>query len=45
MKVVDYSTTPADADALKSAYRFLEPRLTDFLVDGFNDIAASDFFG
>jgi hypothetical protein len=44
IKVVDFRATPADADTLKSSYRFLDPRLTDFLLDGFNDITASDLF-
>jgi hypothetical protein len=42
IKVVDYRTTLAGADALKSAYRFLDPRVTDFLLDGFNDSTVPD---
>jgi hypothetical protein len=40
-----YRTTQADVAALKSAYRFLDPRLTDFMLDGFNEGTASELIG
>jgi hypothetical protein len=45
VKVIDYRSTPACVHALKCAYRFLDPCLTDFLLDGFNDSTAAELFG
>ena len=45
MKVIDYRTTADDASALRATYRFLDPSLTDYLLDGFDERAVSELLG
>jgi hypothetical protein len=45
IKVVDYRTTPHDVEALKTKYRFLESRITDYLLDGFDESTVCEVLG
>ena len=45
IKVVDYRTTPRDADELRKTYRFLEPSITDYLLDGFDESSVLELLG
>ena len=38
--VVDYRTSSEATHALRATYRFLDPAITGFLLDGFDDRAA-----
>jgi SIR2-like domain len=45
IKVIDHRNTTQDADELKDSYRFLDPSITDYLLDGFDNASVSEIFG
>jgi hypothetical protein len=45
IKVVDYRKTTSAVDELKTSYCFLDPGLTDYVLDGFDESAVTELFG